>query len=491
MENIYDALIKYSKGPAYPFHMPGHKRNIRDFGDPFAIDITEIDGFDNLHHAQGILKECQDKASKVYGAEETFYLVNGSTGGILSAVSALVRPGGEILLARNCHKAAYHGCYLCDLCIHYIYPQWDPESGINGGILPKDVDNLLKKYPNIQAVMITSPTYDGVVSDVAAIAGVVHSYGIPLIVDEAHGAHFGFHPYFPNSALKEGADVVIHSLHKTLPSLTQTALLHVKGNLVDRDRIRRFLGIYQSSSPSYVFMASMARCVDFLEKESREAFDRFAARLKAFYEFAENLQSIHISGYELRGKYGIFDFDRSKIIVSLPGNQGGEWIYQKLRTEYELQLEMAAGGYALALTSVMDTDQGMERLKKALQAIDEEIRESIMYSNTGISQGIVENHSQKRFEKDCIQRGIIRNEIVLSLREAYDGEKETVWLTASEGRVCGEFLYLYPPGIPILTPGERISAHVLKQIGFYKKQGLSIQGIRDYEAESLDCCREG
>ena len=360
MTTLYDALLAYGKSDVYPFHMPGHKRQVEDFENPFLIDITEIDGFDNLHHPEGILKEAQERAAEVYGSRSTYFLVNGSTCGILSAVSALVRPGGEIGLARNCHKASYHACYLGDLVIHSLYPQWEPKFGINGGILPEDVEKLLKDYPKTQAVLITSPTYDGAVSDVKRIAEICHAHGIPLIVDEAHGAHLGFCPYFPESALKLGADVVIQSFHKTLPSFTQTAVLHVsKSARVDEDRIRRFLGIYQSSSPSYIFMAAMDRCVEFLKNEGKERFEAFAARLEDFYAFIRGLERIRIPGYEIRGDYGIFDFDRSKILL-VPDAHGGEWLAEELRKKDHLELEMAAGGYGLALTSVMDTEEGFD-----------------------------------------------------------------------------------------------------------------------------------
>lgn len=471
MENLYDKLTAYGKSEAYPFHMPGHKRQIRDFGDPFAIDITEIDDFDNLHHAEGIIKAAQERAARIYGAKKTFFLVNGSTGGILSAISACVRHGGEILMARNCHKAAYHACYLGQLRMHYLYPQTEGTMGINGVILPEDVENSLREHPEIQAVMITSPTYDGIVSDVRKIAEIAHRYGVPLIVDEAHGAHFGFHPYFPESSVKLGADVVIHSLHKTLPSLTQTALLHVCGELADEERVQRFLGIYQTSSPSYVFMASMDNCMEFLENGGKEAFDGFAALLENFYRKAGKFSYIKVPDYERDKKCDIiknaYDFDRSKILLALKGAEGGQWLYQKLRTEYDLQLEMAQGGYALALTSVMDTPKGMERLIKALESIDRELEKA----DTGEVQTGVDVVTQ--------------NEAVFSLGDAYDMPKETVLLMESAGRISGEFLYLYPPGIPLLVPGERIGEELLKRVEFYQRKGLSLQGLKDHQAEKI------
>lgn len=477
METLYEKLLAYGKSDAYPFHMPGHKRQIRDFENPFTIDITEIDDFDNLHHAEGILKEAQERAARVYGARRTFFLVNGSTCGILSAISALVRPGGEILMARNCHKAAYHGCYLGRLKIHYLYPQQEQELGINGGILPEDVENSLKAHPGIQAVMITSPTYDGVVSDVRKIAEIAHRYHVPLIVDEAHGAHFGFHPYFPESSVKLGADVVIHSLHKTLPSLTQTALLHVCGEWADEERLERFLGIYQTSSPSYVFMASMDRCMEFLETKGRGAFDRYAGLLEEFYRKTGKFSVIQVPDYERNGKCAIiknsYDFDRSKLILSLGDGQGGQWLYQKLRQEYDLQLEMAQGGYALAMTSVLDTGEGLERLLRALEEIDGELA----------------REKRKNRAKRVGTELVTQNEVACSLGDAYDMERETLLLKESAGRISGEFLYLYPPGIPLVVPGEKISRELLERVEFYRKEGLSLQGLKDSRTEKIEVLR--
>lgn len=233
--NLLKRLKEYGDSDFYPFHMPGHKRQYRDpflseFPNPFSIDITEINGFDNLHHPEGILKDSMEWAAEIYGSDKTYYLVNGSSCGILSAISATVDSRGTILMSRNCHKSAFHGVFLNQLNAKYIYPQFISEMGLQGGILAEDVEGLLKKYPDIDAVLVVSPTYDGVVSDIKAIAQVVHRFGVPLIVDEAHGAHFSFgkNNGFPVSALDLGADIVIQSLHKTLPSLTQTALLHAR-----------------------------------------------------------------------------------------------------------------------------------------------------------------------------------------------------------------------------------------------------------------------
>ncbi|MEE1516291.1 MAG: aminotransferase class V-fold PLP-dependent enzyme, partial [Lachnospiraceae bacterium] len=244
-DGLYEKLNSYSDGDVYPFHMPGHKRNMPLFKSAYDYDITEIEGFDNLHHARGILRESMDMAAGFYGTKKTYYLVNGSTCGLLSAISAVVEYGDKIIIARNCHKAVYNAVYMNNLKASYIYPKPVENTSILGGIHPKDVEKALEENPDAKAVVITSPTYEGVVSYVQAIAKVVHEKGIPLIADEAHGAHFSMSGYFPKSALECGADIVIQSVHKTLPSLTQTALLHICSDMVDESKVERYLSIYQ------------------------------------------------------------------------------------------------------------------------------------------------------------------------------------------------------------------------------------------------------
>ena len=371
METIYGALRKYADSDAYPFHMPGHKRTTGWMTDPFQIDITEIDGFDNLHCAEGIILEAQKRAAKLYGADESFFLVNGSTAGILSAISSCVKKDGKILMARNSHKSAYHAVFLKNLDVVYLYPKTIQEYGINGGYAPEEIEKILDSDDEIEAVFLTSPTYDGIVSDIKEIARIVHSHKIPLIVDEAHGAHFGMAEGFPKSAVENGADIVIQSLHKTLPSLTQTAILHRNGNRTDRDRLMRYLQIYQTSSPSYIFMAAMDECLTQIKRNGEMIFQDFRKNLLAFREDTKDLKVIHIPSEELKGKDGVFDFDPSKLILSVRESQkSGKWLMERLREEFHLELEMACGDYALAMTSVCDRKEGFQRLSDALHQID-------------------------------------------------------------------------------------------------------------------------
>ena len=505
---IMERLIEYTGSDAYPFHMPGHKRQEipdgmqRDFSDPYGIDITEIDGFDNLHHAEGILKDAMDEAAAVYG-----YLVNGSTCGILSAVFAVTENGGRILTARNCHKAVYHAIYLNRLRAEYLYPEEIVEFGINGGIRAEDVRKALEKdamrcagksgdmrgkRTKIQAVLITSPTYEGVVSDIRAIADVAHEYGIPLIVDEAHGAHLEYADRchsFPKSALECGADIVIQSLHKTLPCFTQTAILHIKGDRVDQDRVARYLSMFQTSSPSYLFMAGIQRCIRYMDSTGRDGMIRYEERLKWFMEQMKGLQVLEVLTRDICGKYrAVAGWDPSKIVVSTMRAKDfhGEELAEMLRKNYHLEMEMTAPEYVIAMTSVLDTDEGFERLTKALLEIDEELlkaeeKRRKTVSETGDQK---ENTVRERAEKNCkasetLQSRILRPNETMSICEAMDANTGRTALQNTVGKVSAEFIYLYPPGIPIIAPGEVFTREIVEMIEAYKKAGLLVQGPAD------------
>lgn len=474
-QNLYEKLKQYGASDAYPFHMPGHKRRLGAVPEVRAIDITEIDGFDNLHHAEEILKEAQERAAKLYNSEETYYLINGSTCGLLSAVFACTSQRGKILMARNCHKAVYHAAELRELQTVYLYPKHgkgNQEWQINGVIDPQDVQRALEKDPEIEAVLITSPTYEGIVSDVEKIAEIAHSCGKPLIVDEAHGAHFGFHPYFPQNSVKLGADIVIHSLHKTLPSLTQTALLHVNGRLADRMHVKKYLGMFQTSSPSYVLMAGMDECVCMMEKDGRRLFDEFAGRLQEVYKKTAGLQYVHVlddSPCEKEAADGLYR-DLSKIIVRAEG-RSGKWLADVLRKKYQLEVEMETDSYVVLLTSVADIQEGFDRLIKALKEIEKMLADE-------------NRHLKKKF---VFINNNIRNPQCMTIAQADGLKKETVLIEESAGRISGEYLYLYPPGIPRIVPGEEITPELVRQIELYRREGLSLQGLDDYEVEKIKC----
>ena len=470
MERLYRKLEEYSRSDYYPFHMPGHKRNAESVrGDfPFERDITEIEGFDNLHHPEDILLEAQRNVAKLYGVKESFYSVNGSTAALLSAISAAVPRNGQILVARNCHKAVYHAIYLRNLKPTYIYPQMDGEWWINGGIFPDKVERCLAANPELQAVLITSPTYDGIVSDIKEIAEIAHKYGVPLIVDEAHGAHFHFSNYFPTSAAELGADLVIQSFHKTLPAMTQTAVLHNCSDLVDSRIIRRFMGIYQTSSPSYILMASMDACMDKLRKDGQQMFREFTFNLEKARQRLSKCEKIKlIEGSMIEGS-GIYDFDRSKLLFSTVGTSvNGRLLHQILRDRYHIEMEMAAEKYVLGIAAVGDTEEGFERLCTAIEEIDAEIQQ------TDESEESQYHTSHARMTQ------------LMTISQAVDAQQRRYSLKESVGKVSAEFAYLYPPGIPIIVPGEQITGQFVRNVRRYMEQGLEVQGLSDTSAETI------
>lgn len=453
METLYSRLEKYGDSDFYGMHMPGHKRNRELIRNriPYELDITEIDGFDDLHHADGILKEAEARAARLYQADQTHFLVNGSTVGILSAILGSTKKGDKILVARNCHKSVYHGIYLNELEPVYLYPTYE-KSGINGEISSEEVEEILAREQGIKVVMIVSPTYDGVVSDVRAIARIAHQYGIPLIVDEAHGAHFGFHPYFPKNANMQGADVVIHSVHKTLPALTQTALIHLNGTIANRRKIERYLHMLQSSSPSYLLMASIDLCMEFLEKRGQQAFEIYVQELEKVRKRLERLKRLKL----IRTK----QYDRSKLVVSVKESQiASRELSKILREKYHLEMEMTAGDYILAMTSVGDTKEGLERFAAALESIDADLREKEQVKNIG---------------------SLPRTELCLKSSEIIDRTDgvSVIW-EESGGQISMEYAYLYPPGIPLIVPGEKVTEEVISYLQAYRKKGFSIEGLEE------------
>lgn len=503
---LVNRLIHYCGTDMYPFHMPGHKRAAgMGFPDPFTMDITEIDGFDNLHHPEGILKESMEWVAGLYGASRTYYLVNGSSCGILSAICGAVGTGGRILVSRNCHKSVYHGILLGRLKASYVYPQEVEGLGIQGGILPSDVHKMLKRYMDTQAVLIVSPTYDGVVSDIKGIAKVVHEAGIPLIVDEAHGAHFRYGEMFPVSALDLGADVVIQSVHKTMPSLTQTALLHIRNNRPDggcyanQDRIDHYIHIFQSSSPSYVLMASIENSIFQMEHKDMTSYNEQIRNLRIQLG---GMRRLRLVDKECRGRSGIFDLDLSKIVISTrhtvldaQGSEGnkaaGDGLPEReltgarldaiLRREYHLEMEMCGADYVTAITTAMDSPKGLKRLGDALMEIDGRLK-TRPGGKTDPASAVLDSQPDSVYS--------MRSDTAMTITEAMDRKMRPVKLEHSAGCISGEFVYIYPPGIPIVAPGEWIGRKTLGVILEYIDKRLPVQGLKDRSLAYIQTIQE-
>lgn len=461
MGELYSRLKEYTAGDYYPYHMPGHKRHLggEALMPMLNSDITEIEEFDNLHDASGILRQIQMRAAQICGAEESFYLINGSTAGILSALSAAVPEGGKLLMVRGCHKAAYHTVYLRRIEPVYLWTGVHPEFGCQLPATAEEVRQALLREPGVQAVLIVSPTYEGLTAEVAEIAAVVHTFGIPLIVDEAHGAHLGFHPYWHQNSIRQGADLVVQSLHKTLPAPTQTALLHVSGGLIDRERLRRFLRIYQSSSPSYPMMAAMEEALELADKEGQRLFSLFREHWEKLLHRLAGCTCLRILQEQ--------NSDAGKLaIMDSSGLYSGQALYEQLLERYHLQAEMAAGRYVLAMFTIGDTEEGYERLAQALLEIDMECAEKLTHQ--GVRSGRLPGLTE------AVE---VRPDRVLGLTAAWDGSWEKVGLAQACGRISAEFVSLYPPGIPLIVPGESFGKEMCEYLQGAETAGLRLCGV--------------
>jgi len=435
--NLFDIVGETSRGE-YPFHMPGHKRNAAFLpADLLACDTTELPRTDNLHCPKDSILRLQENAAQIYGADESYFLVNGSSCGIIAAICSVCSDGDKILVARNSHSCVYKGLALSGASPVYISPEYFTD-GTAGGVSINEIDDSFK------AVVITSPTYEGYVSDVASITRAARSSGALLIVDEAHGAHFPFHGYFPVQASRLGADVVVNSLHKTLPALSQAALLHVNGGLADRERLRYYLNALQTTSPSYMIMASTDYSLRNLQARP-ELFDEYAARLtkvRAGLPRPPDEKAIRLSP-ERNGECAVFATDPGKLFFEVNTDVDGLEIAERLASRFRLRMEAASEKHFLAMTSVTDTDGGFGRLLEAVSVLNAELPFIL--------------NERKYFRAPP-------PEVVLTPREALRYETEAVDCKKAEGRVAGEIIMKYPPGIPLAAPGERLTREILSAV---------------------------
>ena len=403
-----DLLRALEQNDAIPFHMPGHKRNAALLGGalPYALDITEIEDFDNLHNPQGILLDIMERARKYWGSDGAYLSVNGSTGSILAGVRAITRPGDTVLMARNCHIAVWHAVELCGLQPVILEPEWIDDWGIYGAVTQETLDQAMEECSEAncppQACVLTSPTYEGIRSELRC--------PIPLLVDAAHGAHLPL----PN------ADMTVMSLHKTLPALTQTALLHVRGARVDRKRLERQLRIFQTSSPSYVLLASIGQCVALLEKHP-EWFDAWERRLDMFYAHARQWKNLCLFDQE---------HDRGKLLLRCDAGFAAAFLRAK-----RIEPEYARENLLLLMTSPCDTNGMMEQLTRALDELD----------------GACPPAPCPLPPAPCLQAPDMN---CLALPH------ETVPAEEAVGRVCAEYIWECPPGVPVWLPGQRIDRPV-------------------------------
>lgn len=472
---LLDALMEYVKNDTQAFHVPGHKKGqgiahkFKDFigTNAASIDVTVFEQVDSLHKPTGPIKEAQELAADANNASHTFFSVHGTSGAIQAMIMSAVLAEEKILVPRNAHKSVTAGIILSGAVPVYMQPEIDEKAGIALNVSPETVEMTLEKNRDAKAVLIINPTYYGVSADIKRIAEIVHRYGIPLLVDEAHGAHLHFNDGLPVAAMDAGADMCAQSTHKLLTSLAQSSMLHVREGLVDSHRVKSFMSLLQTTSPSYILMASLDAARMQIATEGKELLDRTISL--ATYARAEINQMKELScfGSEITGKAGAFGFDPTKITITCRDlGISGHDLERVLAKKYYIQAEMADLYNILCVFSIGDTQHNVEALLSALRDISKK------YYHTG------QNGIPLLRIPQIPQR-------IMSPRDAFHARTVSVPLSDSVGQVSGEMLLAYPPGIPTLCPGEVITMEIVKYIKSLKTAGLSVQGTEDPEANSI------
>lgn len=460
---LYDALMEYVKKETVPFHMPGHKQGRvlpKEYIENLAkIDLTEVPGLDNLHNPDGAILEAEKLAAKAFGSKQAFFLVNGSTAGIYAAMYAVLNPTDKVLVMRNSHKSVYNGVVLTQSIPVYLLPEIDYENGIAMGIDVEKLEEVLQKERDVKAVVVTHPNYYGFCSDIEKIVDIVHKYGKILIVDEAHGAHFPFSNNLPKTSIKAGADIVVQSLHKTLTSFTQTSILHLNSDRVDVDRLKYSLSLFQSTSPSYILMSSIDMAREYMEKEGKKRLEEVIQLALYVRREIDKMEGIRCLGEDIVGRYGIVDFDVTKLTISVKnlGIEGPE-AEDFLRRECNIQVEMSDVYNILAMVTVGDDEKRVKMLLEGLKKLSK-------------------NRKRVKFGDRILFPSLPEMELTPS--EAVRKKKVRVPFEKAEGAISADFVTPYPPGVPLICPGERIEKDMVKYIEVLYNKGIKVLGIQD------------
>jgi arginine/lysine/ornithine decarboxylase len=460
---VFEALKNLKEENSISFHMPGHKGKdtLIKWGDymPY-IDTTELEGLDNLLEPRGIIEESQKNTAKVFGAKASFYGVNGSTGSIYISLASITKPGDKVLVQRNCHKAVYNALILNRLQPVYIYPNYNENHNVLTGLYPEDVEAALKENPDIKAVVMTYPNYYGVCSDIKEIAKIVHAHNKVLMVDEAHGPHMTFSDKLPISAIEGGADIVIQSTHKTLPSLTQTSMIHVGTDRIDLNKLRDRYQLYTTTSPSYLFTVSNELAVAYMDGEGRERLDWSIEKVNETIERLNKIPRVEVFTGDPQDST-IYAKDNTKILISIDGIRGST-VKKLLRTEYNIRLEMSDFYYALILTSLMNDEEDYEKIIEAIA----DIAEKTPYE-----------------EINWVNVKMPTPKIITRPAKAYYAKKEQIKLKDAIGRVSASPIIPYPPGIPLIVPGEEITQEIYEHVLFLMDNGIEIVGLMGYNKD--------
>lgn len=469
---IYEGLIKLRKKRIVPFDVPGHKRGrgnpelVELLGEKcVGIDVNSMKPLDNLGHPISIIRDAEELAADAFGAAHAFLMIGGTTSSVQTMILSTCKAGDKIILPRNVHKSAINALVLCGAIPIYIEMSVDPKIGIALGLENDRVAQTIKEHPDAKAILINNPTYYGICSDLKGLTEMAHEAGMLVLVDEAHGAHLHFTDKLPISAMDAGADMAAVSMHKSGGSLTQSSILLI-GEQMNPEYVRQIINLTQSTSASYLLMSSLDISRRNLALRGKESFEKVIELSEYARREINAIGGYYAYSKELIDGVSVCDFDVTKLSVYTQGiGLTGIEVYDLLRDEYDIQIEFGDIGNILAYISIGDRIQDIERLIGALADIKR------LYSRDG---------------KDLIAGEYIQPELVLSPQEAFYSERKSLTLDESVGQVCGEFVMCYPPGIPILAPGERITREIVNYIQFAKERGCSLQGTEDPEVNHIN-----
>ena len=473
---LLNALGIAAKRNHAAFYAPGHKQgkgtsqNIQNLigNSVFQADLPELPELDNLFAPEGAIAVAQNLASQAFGATQTWFLVNGSTCGIMAAILATCGMGEKIILPRNIHQSAIAGLILSGAIPIFINPEYDTQVGLAYNVAPAAVKQALEQHPDAKAVMMLHPTYQGVCSDLKAIADLTHQYNIPLLVDEAHGAHFAFHPDLPPSAMSLGADLTVQSTHKTLSSLTQSSMLHIKGDRVCSQKITRALQLVQSTSPSYLLLASLDAARQQMATEGKQLMERAIALSREAREKIAQIPNLSVFNPKLQPGCKYLDPTRLTIDVSglgMTGFTADEILHEELGVTCELPLLH----HLTFIISLGNTPADIQKLIQACNTLSQ-------FSNSPVP-----NSSISQFPNSPIPQ--------VSPRDAYFSPTETIPINKAVDRLCGELICPYPPGIPLLMPGEVITIEAIESLKQIVAAGGTITGCNDPTLETIQALK--
>ncbi|MBN3876469.1 MULTISPECIES: aminotransferase class I/II-fold pyridoxal phosphate-dependent enzyme [unclassified Nostoc] len=477
---LLDALKANAARLHAPFYTPGHKQGegisqpLADlFGKAvFRADLTELADLDNLFAPQGVIQEAQQLAAETFGASQTWFLVNGSTCGVEAAILATCGTGDKIILPRNVHSSAIAGLILSGAIPIFLNPEYDPVLDIAHSITPNAVQSALQQHPDAKAVLVVYPTYYGVCGDLSAIANITQQYNIPLLVDEAHGAHFAFHPELPTPALAAGADLTVQSIHKVLGAMTQASMLHVQGNRIDCDRISKALQLVQSTSPSYLLLASLDAARQQMAIHGKMLMSRtlqLAEEARTRISQIPELSVLEMPQLEESPGFVALDKTRLTVTVSGLGLTGFE-ADEILDEKFAVTAEFASLQHLTFIITLGNTPADIEKLVQGFTTLAKEYRQSNL---------TVKNQVGLNLDRT------LDYALELSPREAFFAVSEILPLTQTNKRICAEIVCPYPPGIPVLMPGEVITKSVLEYLQQIQAMGASISGCNDISLKTL------